>query len=147
MNSAPRIIAPLSFVLDFAAQQYGMFSSPNMLDIHNKNIAAFSPQPYFIAGFFFPQQLVQLVWLWRLCRGDGTTERALMEKFAWVYSLGNFCIGCKSVALVQRNMGEMDRFSPTCIGMLTCSFLCEVEQLGCFTGTPTTLQPPISLSS
>lgn len=96
LNSTPRILAPLSFAFDFAAQQYGMFSKPNMLDIHQRNLAAFSPQPYFIAGFFFPQQVVQLIWLWKLGRGDGTAEeKRLMERFAWVYSLGNLCIGCK----------------------------------------------------
>ncbi|KAF2028850.1 hypothetical protein EK21DRAFT_101582 [Setomelanomma holmii] len=93
-QSTVRILAPASFLFDFAAQQYGMFSSPNMLDIHNKNLAAFSPQPYFIGGFFFPQQLFQLAWLWKLWKQDGNPqERAMMNKFAWVYSLGNFCIG------------------------------------------------------
>jgi hypothetical protein len=95
-QSAARIIAPISFLYDFAAQQYGMFSSPNMLDIHNKNLAAFSPQPYFIAGFFFPQQLFQLSYLWKLWNGQGNAaERETMEKYAWAYSLGNFCIGSK----------------------------------------------------
>lgn len=62
--------APASFVIDFAAQQYGMFSTPNMKDIHDRNLSFFSPQPYFIAGFFFPQQLFQLAWLYRLARLD-----------------------------------------------------------------------------
>lgn len=93
-QSAVRILAPASFLFDFAAQQYGMFSNPNMLDIHNKNPAAFSPQPYFIAGFFFPQQLFQLAWLWKLWKQDGTQqEREMMNKFAWAYSIGNVCIG------------------------------------------------------
>lgn len=93
-QSTVRYLAPASFLYDFAAQQYGMFSSPNMLDIHNKNLAAFSPYPYFIAGFFFPQQLFQLAWLWKLWNQDGSEQdRQMMNKFAWVYSLGNFCIG------------------------------------------------------
>ncbi|KAH8724108.1 hypothetical protein GQ44DRAFT_773365 [Phaeosphaeriaceae sp. PMI808] len=93
-QSTVRILAPASFLFDFAAQQYGMFSSPNMLDIHNRNLAAFSPQPYFIGSFFFPQQLFQVAWLWKLWKQDGNAqERAMMNKFAWVYSLGNFCIG------------------------------------------------------
>lgn len=93
-QSAVRIIAPLSFLYDFAAQQYGIFSTPSMLDIHNRNPGAFSPQPYFIGGFFFPQQLFQLVWLWKLCNGQGTVEeRRTMENFGWVYALGNLCIG------------------------------------------------------
>ncbi|KAH6625167.1 hypothetical protein C7974DRAFT_395545 [Boeremia exigua] len=92
--STVHYLAPASFLFDFAAQQYGMFSSPNMLDIHNRNPAAFSPYPYAIAGFFFPQQLFQVAWLWKLCRREGTAkEQAMMERFAWVYSLGNVCIG------------------------------------------------------
>jgi len=41
-----------------------------MQDIHDQNLAAFSPQPYFIGGFFFPQQLFQLAWLYRLYKLD-----------------------------------------------------------------------------
>jgi len=97
-QSTVRYLAPASFLFDFAAQQYGMFSKPNMLDIHNKNLAAFSPYPYAIAGFFFPQQLFQLAWLWKLWKQEGTSaDRSMMNKFAWVYSLGNFCIGSKSL--------------------------------------------------
>ena len=62
--------APASFLIDFAAQQYGMLSSPNMKDIHDRNLSFFSPQPFFIAGFFFPQQLFQLAWLYRLYKLD-----------------------------------------------------------------------------
>ena len=47
-----------------------MFSSPNMLDIHNANLSLWSPLPYFIGGFFFPQQLFQLAWLYRLYKLD-----------------------------------------------------------------------------
>lgn len=62
--------APTSFLIDFAAQQYGMFSTPNMKTIHDRNLSFFSPQPFFIAGFFFPQQLFQLAWLYRLYKLD-----------------------------------------------------------------------------
>jgi hypothetical protein len=41
-----------------------------MLDVHNAHFSFFSPQPLFIAGFFFPQQLFQVAWLWRLWRLD-----------------------------------------------------------------------------
>ncbi|KAF1349389.1 hypothetical protein EJ07DRAFT_140241 [Lizonia empirigonia] len=93
-QSLVRYLAPASFLFDFGAQQYGIFSRPNMLDIHNGNLAAFSPYPYAIAGFFFPQQLVQLAWLWKLWRQEGCAQdRAMMTRFAWVYSLGNVCIG------------------------------------------------------
>lgn len=62
--------APVSFIVDFAAQQYGLFSSPNIQDINDRNISFFSPQPYFIGAFFFPQQLLQLAWLYRLWKLD-----------------------------------------------------------------------------
>lgn len=90
-------MAPASFVVDFAAQQYGMLSTPNMADVHNANLSFFSPQPYFIAGFFFPQQLFQLAWLWRLWRS--TPQSALEDKaagtmvdFSPFYAVGNLCI-------------------------------------------------------
>lgn len=93
-QSTVRYLAPASFLYDFVAQQYGIFSSPNMMDIHNRNLAAFSPYPYFIGAFFFPQQIFQLVWLWKLWKQDGNAQEcAMMNKFAWCYSLGNLCIG------------------------------------------------------
>lgn len=59
-----RVLAPLSFVFDFASQQYGInFHSPSMKAISDNHPAAFSPNPFFIAGFFGPQQIVQLMWL------------------------------------------------------------------------------------
>ncbi|KAK7420555.1 hypothetical protein QQX98_002754 [Neonectria punicea] len=91
--STARWLAPTSFAVDFAAQTYGMLSSPNMKDIHDANISFFSPQPYFIGGFFLPQQLFQLAWLWRLYKAD-PSEKDLsgMVDFAPFYALGNFCI-------------------------------------------------------
>ena len=41
-----------------------------MLDIHNRNLSFWSPMPQFIGGFFFPQQLFQLAWLYRLYKLD-----------------------------------------------------------------------------
>ena len=95
--STAKWLAPTSFLIDFAAQQYGMLSSPNMKDIHDQNMSFFSPQPFFIAGFFFPQQLFQLAWLWRLWKLDPkkTEERReldLMVDYVPVYALGNLCI-------------------------------------------------------
>ncbi|KAF4450667.1 hypothetical protein FALBO_16449 [Fusarium albosuccineum] len=91
--STARWFAPTSFAVDFAAQLYGMNSSPNMKDIHDANISFFSPQPFFIAGFFFPQQLFQLAWLWRLYKADPTQkDTSSMVDFAPFYALGNFCI-------------------------------------------------------
>lgn len=55
--STARYLAPLSFAYDFALQQYGLNSTPNMMDVHERNISFWSPNPYFIGAFFFPQQL------------------------------------------------------------------------------------------
>lgn len=91
--STARYLAPASFIIDFAAQQYGIFSTPSMKDVHDANLSFFSPQPFFIAGFFFPQQLFQLAWLWRLWRSDPQTqETAAMVDFVPFYAVGNLCI-------------------------------------------------------
>lgn len=71
-HSTARYLAPASFLFDFTAQQYGIFAKPNMQDIHYQNLAAFSPQPLAIGGFFFPQQFIQLAWLWKLWGAKGT---------------------------------------------------------------------------
>ena len=96
--STAKWVAPVSFVIDFAAQQYGMLASPNMKDIHDANLSFFSPQPFFIAGFFFPQQLFQLGWLYRLYKLDptkGKEEREELDQlvdFVPYYAVGNICI-------------------------------------------------------
>ena len=74
------------------------FSSPNMQDIHDRNLSFFSPQPYFIGAFFFPQQVFQLAWLYRLWRLDSRKPQQAKEldeivKFVPYYALGNACIG------------------------------------------------------
>ena len=98
--STARYLAPASFVYDFALQQYGLFASPNMKDIHDANLSFWSPQPYFIGGFFFPQQLFQLAWMYRLWRLDEKSpkEKAELDEMVryvpW-YALGNVCIGSK----------------------------------------------------
>jgi hypothetical protein len=96
--STAKWVAPLSFVIDFAAQQYGMLATPNMKDIHDANLSFFSPQPFFIAAFFFPQQLFQLGWLYRLYKLEPTKSAADRKEldqlvdFVPYYSIGNFCI-------------------------------------------------------
>lgn len=99
--STARWLAPVSFAVDFAAQTYGMLSSPNMKDVHDANLSFFSPQPMFIAGFFMPQQLFQLAWLWKLSKGTNAStidkDVATMVDFSPFYALGNFCIACKSI--------------------------------------------------
>jgi len=101
-HSTARYLAPASFIIDFAAQQYGMLSSPNMKDIHDANLSFWSPQPYFIGAFFFPQQILQLVWLYRLYKLDPKKSEAekkevqQMVDFVPYYAIGNLCIACKS---------------------------------------------------
>lgn len=100
--STARYLAPASFLYDFALQQYGILSSPSMKDIHDANLAFWSPQPYLIGAFFFPQQLFQLAWLYRLWKLDprkgGKEEeeaRMITDYVPW-YALGNVCIGSMS---------------------------------------------------
>lgn len=94
--STARVVAPLAFLFDFVMQQYGMnIAKPNMLDIHNKYPAAFSPYAYAIPAFFGPQQIIQLVWLYRLCfaKDASAEELGAATDFAPYYALGNICIG------------------------------------------------------
>lgn len=75
-----------------------MLSTPNMKDIHYRNLSFWSPQPYFIAGFFFPQQLFQMAWLYRLYKLDPKkpaerSELDQMNDYAPYYVVGNLCIG------------------------------------------------------
>lgn len=69
-----------------------------MKDIHDKNLSFFSPQPFFIAGFFFPQQLFQLAWMYKLwtLKPEVPREKKQLDeivKFVPYYALGNVCIG------------------------------------------------------
>lgn len=92
--STARWLAPLSWGVDFAAQLYGLLSSPNMKDVHDAHISFFSPQPLFIGAFFFPQQVLQLAWLWRLYSARDVSDKAVagMVDYVPYYALGNFCI-------------------------------------------------------
>ena len=135
-HSTARWLAPASFLIDFAAQNYGMLSSPNMKDIHDANLSFFSPQPFFIAGFFFPQQLVQVAWLYRLWKLDpataeGQRELPLMVDYVPYYAVGNLCIaGTFSLYHLEVNQ---EIYSPTL-------------QHGCSLGTIATLvSPKVSL--
>ncbi|KAI9752118.1 MAG: hypothetical protein M4579_005756 [Chaenotheca gracillima] len=109
--STARWLAPASFVIDFAAQQYGMLSTPNMKDIHDANMSFFSPQPFFIAGFFFPQQLFQLAWLYRLYKLDprkSEKERRELDQlvdFVPYYAVGNLCIAAWMVFWNSEHLG------------------------------------------
>ncbi|KAI9693243.1 MAG: hypothetical protein M1822_005239 [Bathelium mastoideum] len=98
-HSTARYLAPASFIYDFALQQYGIFSTPSMKDVHDANLSFWSPQPYFIGGFFFPQQLFQLAWLYRLWKldprkgGREAEEAKMITDYVPFYVLGNVCIG------------------------------------------------------
>jgi len=96
--STARYLAPASFLYNFALQQYGLNTSPGMKDISDRNLSFFSPNPYFIGAFFFPQQLFQFAWmykLWKLNPNDPKEKKELDEvaKFVPYYALGNVCIG------------------------------------------------------
>ncbi|EMC97760.1 hypothetical protein BAUCODRAFT_31757 [Baudoinia panamericana UAMH 10762] len=96
--STARYLAPASFLYDFALQQYGLWSSPNMKEIHDRNLSFFSPNPYFIGAFFFPQQLFQLAWmyrLWSLNEKNPQEAKQLdtIRRFVPYYAVGNVCIG------------------------------------------------------
>lgn len=98
--STAKWLAPVSFVYDFAMQQYGLNSTPSMKDVNDANTSFWSPQPYFIGAFFAPQQIVQLAWLYRLYKLDPSKpkERSELDQivnFVPYYALGNFCIGSK----------------------------------------------------
>lgn len=68
-----------------------MSSTPNMKDIHDRHPCAFSPQPFAIAGFFGPQQILQIIWLRELFRQPNQVEKSALRYAPW-YALGNGCI-------------------------------------------------------
>lgn len=132
-HSTARIIAPLSFAFDFAAQQYGIFSKPNMQDIHYQNLAAFSPRPEFIGGFFFPQQIFQLVWLYKLWKGPASCTKDELDQmvdYTPFYALGNVCIGSELNIFKESQEQKVD-----------------LVQRGCSSGTQMSLRQPTSSSS
>jgi len=80
--STAKGVAPVSFVIDFAAQQYGVLTTSNMKDIITPISHSSASKPLLIAAFFFPQQLFQLGWLYRLYKLDLTksnTERQELD--------------------------------------------------------------------
>ncbi|KAI9721135.1 MAG: hypothetical protein M1828_005241 [Chrysothrix sp. TS-e1954] len=99
-HSTARYAAPIAFLYNFAAQQYGMLSTPNMKNIHDAHLSFFSPQPWFIAAFFFSQQFAQAAYLYKLWRSDPDAkveserrDARLLGDYAPWFALGNLCIG------------------------------------------------------
>ena len=86
--STAQVLAPLSFAVDFGVQLYGMLSSPNMKQIHDRNMSVFSPYANMIGYFFFPQQLLQLWWIRTLWQNPQPDQ----IRYVPYYALGNFCI-------------------------------------------------------
>ena len=149
--STARYLAPSAFLIDFAAQNYGMLSTPSMLDVHNANLSFFSPQPYFIAGFFFPQQLAQVAWLWRLWRLDAAKpaerrELEIMADYAPYYAVGNLCIACMLRRLFRLLAGcgpqPPHGYTRPLRSKSSANFS---SQHGCSSGTPQSSKPPTSL--
>ncbi|KAG9667347.1 hypothetical protein KCU99_g8940, partial [Aureobasidium melanogenum] len=94
-QSTAKWLAPASFAYNFAVQQYALNSTPSMKQVNDANTSFWSPQPYFIGGFFAPQQIVQLAWLYRVWKLDANSpkERAEILSYVPYYVLGNICIG------------------------------------------------------
>lgn len=97
-QATARWVAPLTFVINFGAQIYGITSSPNMKEVHDANLSFWSPQPICVAILFFVHQVFQLIWLYRLWKCD--TKKSSSQKrevvqlldYAPYLSLGNLCI-------------------------------------------------------
>ena len=79
-----------------------MLSKPNIKDIHDQNLSFFSPQPWFIVGFFAPQMCFNVAWLYRLWRLDARKGEQAKREVAQIvdyvpyYAVGHICIGGES---------------------------------------------------
>ena|ERR1700722_8223910 len=58
--STTKWVAPVSFVIDFAAQQYGVFAAPNMKDIHYAYLSFFSPPAFVHCCLLLPTTAVPI---------------------------------------------------------------------------------------
>ncbi|POS85660.1 hypothetical protein EPUL_003224, partial [Erysiphe pulchra] len=142
-RSSARWVAPISFITNFTAQLYGILSSPNMKEIHDANLSFWSPQPFLIAAIFFPHQILQLVWLYRLLKLDPKKNAEQVKEieplldYLPYYSVGNFCIAIWMIFWNQSDLktanffvlvnsflqiyyvfgrlSPMDKSSPSCI--------------------------------
>lgn len=69
-----------------------------MKEVADKYHSFFSPQPFAIAGFFAPQTILQLLWLYKLVRlanspTSAASQGSDMARYAGTFILGNVAIG------------------------------------------------------
>lgn len=134
-HSVSRFLAPLSFLLNFSSQLYGLLSVPNLQDIDQANLSFFSPHPCFVGAFFVFQQVLQIAWLYRLVRPnprgrlsflrntdpvkqDWDDDVALMVDYAPYFAAGSLCIAGGFIFLVfsLRRFRGLFRSSSHCSG-------------------------------
>ncbi|KAA1471606.1 hypothetical protein DENSPDRAFT_859046 [Dentipellis sp. KUC8613] len=115
LNQA-RGMATGSFVVNFAAQMYGMLTKPNMKDVADMNHYAFSPNPWFIAGFFSVQVVIQAMWIRELFAMREFADPTLVSPqdaelrtttlaYAPIYALGNLCIAAWMLFWLRGDFG------------------------------------------
>ncbi|KAI5453147.1 hypothetical protein NCC49_006175 [Naganishia albida] len=91
--STAKLITTSTFLYDFVVQQWAIaLSKPDMKVVNDRNPGAFSPMPYFIGGYFFPQQILQAFWIREFFRPASQVEGIQLD-FAPFYALGNTMIG------------------------------------------------------
>ncbi|KAJ9102447.1 hypothetical protein QFC21_002847 [Naganishia friedmannii] len=91
--STAKVITTTTFLYDFLVQQWAIgLSKPDMKVVNDRNPGCFSPMPYFIGGYFFPQQILQAFWLREFFRPASQVSSYQLD-LAPFYALGNFCIG------------------------------------------------------
>ncbi|KAJ9121631.1 hypothetical protein QFC22_002251 [Naganishia vaughanmartiniae] len=87
--STAKVITTSTFAYDFLVQQWAiLLSKPDMKVVNDRNPGAFSPMPYFIGGYFFPQQILQAFWLREFFRPASQVSSYQLD-LAPFYALGN----------------------------------------------------------
>lgn len=112
-----------AWTFNFLCQMYGMLSTPNMKDVADKYHAFFSPQPFAIALFFFPQSCIQVYWIYKLFKSSRAAGESLngdeaeassgdeeAVTYAPFFILGNVCIGLWMVFWNNEHLGISDIF-------------------------------------
>lgn len=91
-------LVSLSLAISFAAQIYGILSTPNMKEVHDANLSFWSPQPLLIAPIFFSQQFFQLVFIRCLYKSNAKSNSEekigieLLKDYAPYLSIGNISL-------------------------------------------------------